>query len=122
MVGMSKANGFTRSAEQYVQLCNPSLEINDVVGKMETLLDADASWNFLNAETGEMKFTQRYQGKINVATDLQPFPFVLTTIKISVGAKVLGGDKVALFEDSAYNQAAVPIRHRLLGSRQEELH
>lgn len=87
MVGQGRGTGFHRTAEQYEELWNPEVEINNG-HNMEELLEPDASWNFKSAETGEMKFTQRYRGEVNLVMNVKDFPFDATLLPIDIGCKV----------------------------------
>ena len=100
-------------------LWHPQIEINNNIN-LEALLDADMSvcraeelvndlrnpvahifpaclqWNFKDAATGLMGYTQRYRGEIVCESHLADFPFDFVDVRINVGPKLFKKDKVVM--------------------------
>jgi hypothetical protein len=96
MVGIQRGDPrFRRTAEEYETLWHPMIEINNGIG-LEPQLNADLSWNFKDAATGLMSFTQRYRGDVVCDAHLASFPFDSFDVGILIGPKLYKSDKVRL--------------------------
>lgn len=84
---MIDRDDFERESEEYEELWNPNLEINNG-HDMAQLLGPDFAWNFKDKKTGMMKYTHRFRGVLSVKLDVVNFPFDNCSIPISVGCKV----------------------------------
>eukprot|EP00056_Hartaetosiga_gracilis_P019289 m.246969 g.246969 ORF g.246969 m.246969 type:complete len:281 (-) comp75641_c0_seq1:47-889(-) len=111
MIGMNKERGFERTPEQYEELWNPKIEVNGAIG-IQCLLGPNAAWNFKDAKTGRMKYTQRYEGTINIDMNLEKFPFDKTAVHICLGCEFYGGDKVILKIDDDWDRLT-PVKSKL---------
>jgi hypothetical protein len=78
---------FGRTADEYEQLWNPCLEINNGQDMVQ-LLSPDHAWNLKDKETGMMKYTQHFRGELDIELDVAHFPFDTSMIPINIGCKV----------------------------------
>jgi hypothetical protein len=96
MIGIERGDPqFKRTGEEYEQLWNPHVEINNSVN-LEASLGPDMAWNFKDSKTGLMRYTQRYKGFITCETDLRRFPFDFADVSVQLGCKMFKSDKVTL--------------------------
>jgi hypothetical protein len=75
LIGIQRGDSrFGRTVEEYSKLWQPLLEIDNALS-FEAQLDADSSWNFLDAATGEIAIFQIYNAVLTVNPDVKHFPF-----------------------------------------------
>lgn len=88
MVGRGPGD-FDRSVRAYVAEWNPRLEANNARSVRE-VWEPDVAWNFKDAATGLMKYSQRYRVVVrNESHHMGRFPFDVNTIKVEFGSKYL---------------------------------
>eukprot|EP00730_Choanoeca_flexa_P013721 TRINITY_DN5632_c0_g1_i1.p1 TRINITY_DN5632_c0_g1~~TRINITY_DN5632_c0_g1_i1.p1 ORF type:complete len:338 (+),score=72.64 TRINITY_DN5632_c0_g1_i1:236-1249(+) len=108
---MVRRDDFEREPEEYEELWNPGLEINNGLD-MDQVLGPEFAWNYKDKATGMMKYTHRFRGPMSVELDVVNFPFDSCSIPIDIGCKVYGNDKVVLVPDPDYETK--PPKHRLM--------
>jgi Neurotransmitter-gated ion-channel ligand binding domain len=98
MVGVTSRQDFGRTVAEYESLWSPMIEINNSAS-LVPVWSSDVSWNFKDADTGLMKYSQRFCGRITTPLNLAEFPFDVQKITVSLGSTYFNSAKLCIKSD-----------------------